>query len=137
MNRSAGLEIAERIARKLGVRDMPDGLLREPLWIDTDYVGHILAWHPDATALLGYVPPAAGCSQVLPFLFIKGRPFPSELDAAARGRAIDIDGTIRPRDRRGIPVRCRIERGPTYSNEQPVLRWIFVRVEDFDDTVWR
>ena len=93
-------------------------------WIDTDASGHILNCHPGAGPLIGYSLQGAR-GRILPFMFISGRPDSSQLTRAALGHPVELHGVVRPRDRRGIPVRCRIAPAPNDGTFQPVLRWTF------------
>lgn len=113
-----------------------DGLSRpepsagEPtVWIDTDNVGYIVDCHPGALDLIGCSARTA-THQRLPFMFIVGRPQRADLELASRGDVIQIHGVIRPPERRGISIDCRIEAAPNYSSDRAILRWTFTRLTD-------
>jgi len=60
----------------------------------------------------------------LALVFITGRPQRAQLNLAIQA-PVEFDAVIRPRDRRGVRIHCRIERSPADSSS---LRWTFTRL---------
>ena len=98
-----------------------------PLWIDTDAEGRIVNWSRDALSLTGYSERAV-VGHSLPLMLAKDRPDPATYRPILNGHSIERDSVIRPKDRRGIQVRYRVELGPSSTDAFPRLRWTFVRL---------
>ena len=99
-----------------------------PVWIDTDFAGFIIGWHPAGPALVGYS--AQHMKQRdLALVFIADRPQRDVLKRAMQ-MPVDFDAVIRPRDHRGVRVRCRIEPSPVGSASFSSLRWTFTSLAD-------
>ena len=94
------------------------------LWIDTDYAGFIVDWHPDALSLIGYAAQNAP-HLMLPLMFTSGGPVRAQIKRARSGQIIEQDGVIRPHGGAGVPVRYRIEASPTGYTSRAVVRWTF------------
>jgi PAS domain-containing protein len=95
-----------------------------PVWIDTDNDGFIVDWHPSGPALAGYSAQHLRMRD-LALIFIAGRPQRTHLTHARQGHVVEFDGVVRPRDHRGVRMRCRIEPSPVDSSS---LRWTFTLV---------
>lgn len=101
-----------------------------PLWIDTDPGGRIVDLAPGALQLIRYSRKFA-LGRDLVRTLVTGRP---EIDQLLRvvfnGASLERIGSIRPRDRRAIPVRYTITPAPQSTERDPVLRWTFVRLHE-------
>lgn len=97
------------------------------LCFDTDQFGAIIAWTEEALRLIRYeAKGAAGRSLALFFGY--DRPGTDQFEHVLRGHPIERDGVIRPRERRPVPVRYRIELAPDSTDRFPILRWTFGRL---------
>ena len=95
----------------------------DPVWIDTDYDGIIFDWHPAGPALMGYSARYLK-ERNLALAFITNRP-QRDLLRRAMEVPVEFNGVIRPRDQRGVRIRCRIAPAPDDSPLSPSLRWTF------------
>lgn len=96
----------------------------DPVWIDTDYDGFISDWHPAGPALTGYSAQHMK-ERDLALAFITNRP---QRDILRRAMEVPVEfnAVIRPRDQRGVRMRCRIAPAPHDSPLSPSLRWTFI-----------
>jgi PAS domain-containing protein len=97
------------------------------LWIDTDRSGLIVACSFEALSLLAYSPKGA-LGRDLAVMFLSDRPSALQLAHALLGHPVEREGVIRPRERRGVSVRYRIELLSENNSEEAVLRWTFARL---------
>jgi PAS domain-containing protein len=97
------------------------------LWIDTDRSGLILDCSLAALSLLAYSFKGA-IGRDLSLMFLADRPSGQQLAHALLGHPVEREGVIRPRERRGVSVRYRIELQPDDNGGQAVLRWTFDRL---------
>jgi PAS domain-containing protein len=97
------------------------------LWIDTDHRGLILGCSSEALSLLAYSPKGA-LGRDLAMMFLSDRPSGLQLAHALLGHPVEREGVIRPRERRGVSVRYRIELLSENNSGRAVLRWTFERL---------
>ena len=98
------------------------------LWIDTDHQGRILDGSTEAlSTLLGYTTRSAP-GRLLPIMLLDNRPNDTHFHHVMLGHPIDRDGTIRPREQRGVRVCYRIALAPDSTDRRPILRWTFERL---------
>lgn len=97
------------------------------LWIDTDHQGRILEASAAAlSALLGYSARTVQ-GRLLPIMLLDNRPNDTHFHHVMLGHPVDREGTIRPREQRGVRVCYRIVLAPNSTDRAPVLRWTFHR----------
>jgi PAS domain S-box-containing protein len=96
----------------------------EDVWILTDAAGFIVECSDAALRLLNYSARGAR-GRELPNLFVSDRPRLSELlQASATNETIERDATIRPNDRKAVPVHFHVRGVPGEDGRQRLL-WTF------------
>ena len=95
-------------------------------WIETDANGIVIGASPAGAQLTGYSTRSVQ-GRALPILFVKDRPGPAQLRYVTLGHSVERDSWIRPRERRAIHVRYRIDLAQS-TPPNIVLRWTFERI---------
>jgi PAS domain-containing protein len=98
----------------------------QEIWIETDDAGRVTGSSPAAVLLTGYSPRSLQ-GRELPILFIKDRPGPTQLRHVMLGHPVERESWIRPRERRAVHVRYRIELIQA-NGLNPTLRWTLERI---------
>lgn len=97
---------------------------RDEMWIETDGTGTITQSGAAAILLTGYSARSLR-GRTLQIMFVKDRPGPTQFRHVLLGHPVERQGWIRPRERRAIHVRYRIELIREPKGLSPTLRWTF------------
>ena len=96
-------------------------------WVVTDSYGLLLDASPKAAEMLNLTTNALRCRQLLIF-FDGGREhWGQALRAAAAGLMVDLEGTLRPREKR--PLRVRAEITQAHWLESNAVLWTFTELK--------
>jgi len=127
--RRAAMKSRARIARAERLIDKASKALEpcgQEIWIETDGEGRVTGSSPAAVLFTGYSPRSLQ-GRELPIMFIKERPGPTQLRHVMLGHPVERDSWIRPRERRAVHVRYRIELIQA-DGSNPTLRWTLERL---------
>ena len=97
---------------------------RDEMWIETDGTGTITQSGATAMLLTGYSARSLR-GRPLQIMFVKDRPGSTQFRHVLLGHPVERQGWIRPRERRAIHVRYRIELIRESKSLSPTLRWTF------------